>query len=90
VHGALNCLQSWLKLSSDPSATCRASPGQIYSTYPGLFSLLFSFLSLPHWEEEPLTAERLGELATEMLVDALGPGAEGRAPGLTSNGRHMQ
>ncbi len=75
VHGALHCLQCWLKLDPQGMSSCRVSPGQLYSSQPSLLSVLFSLIGAE--AAEAVTAERLEAMATEVLADLLGPGALG-------------
>jgi hypothetical protein len=82
VHGALLCLQAWVKLPLDPALwnNCRATPGQMYAAQPRLFQLLFQVLALPGMVEEPYTCERLADIAAELLVDVLGSSVESENP----------
>ncbi|KAF8069517.1 IPO13 [Scenedesmus sp. PABB004] len=75
VHGALLCLQGWLRLSADPGATARLSPGQLAAAHPALLRCLFSLLGAT--ATEAVTAERIECLATELLCEVLGPGTYG-------------
>ncbi|KAF6265368.1 hypothetical protein COO60DRAFT_1689898 [Scenedesmus sp. NREL 46B-D3] len=78
VHGALLCLQGWLRMSADASSSCRMSPGQLAASHPALLSCLFSLLGATATER--VTAERIECLACEILCDVLGPGAYGDDP----------
>ncbi|KAF6233353.1 hypothetical protein COO60DRAFT_1653821 [Scenedesmus sp. NREL 46B-D3] len=78
VHGALLCLQGWLRMSADASSSCRMSPGQLAASHPALLSCLFSLLGAT--ATEAVTAERIECLACEILCDVLGPGAYGDDP----------
>ncbi|WIA30245.1 hypothetical protein OEZ86_000336 [Tetradesmus obliquus] len=75
VHGALLCLQGWLRMSADASSSCRMSPGQLAASHPTLLSCLFSLLGAT--AAEAVTAERIECLACEILCDVLGPGTYG-------------
>ncbi|WIA10180.1 hypothetical protein OEZ85_010384 [Tetradesmus obliquus] len=75
VHGALLCLQGWLRMSADASSSCRMSPGQLAASHPTLLSCLFSLLGAT--AAEAVTAERIEGLACEILCDVLGPGTYG-------------
>lgn len=75
VHGALLCLQAWLRLSSDVGSTCRMSPGQLAAAHPAILTCLFSLLGAS--ATEAVTAERIEGLACELLCDLLGPGTCG-------------
>lgn len=72
VHGALLCLQGWLRLSSDPSSSVRMSPGQLAVKHPQLLTCLFNLLGAT--ATEAVTAERIESLACEILCEVLGPG----------------
>eukprot|EP00878_Enallax_costatus_P045861 GHUV01055377.1.p1 GENE.GHUV01055377.1~~GHUV01055377.1.p1 ORF type:complete len:295 (+),score=103.90 GHUV01055377.1:1-885(+) len=76
AHGALLCLQGWLRLSSDPSSTVRMSPGQLAAQHPQLLTCLFSLLGAT--ATEAVTAERIETLACEILCELLGPGPVGQ------------
>eukprot|EP00879_Flechtneria_rotunda_P013989 GHRR01014615.1.p1 GENE.GHRR01014615.1~~GHRR01014615.1.p1 ORF type:complete len:901 (+),score=383.80 GHRR01014615.1:2232-4934(+) len=78
VHGALVCLQSWLRLSTDAGTTCRLSPGQLAAQHPAVLTCLFGLLGTS--ATEPVTAERIEGLACEMLCELLGPGTAGTTP----------
>jgi hypothetical protein len=75
VHGALLCLQGWLRMSADASSSCRMSPGQLAASHPALLSCLFSLLGAT--ATEAVTAERIECLACEILCEVLGPGTYG-------------
>jgi hypothetical protein len=75
VHGALLCLQGWLRMSADASSSCRMSPGQLAASHPTLLSCLFSLLGAT--ATEAVTAERIECLACEILCEVLGPGTYG-------------
>lgn len=76
VHGALLCLQGWLKLSGDASSTCRLSPGQLAASHPDLLNCLFGLVGAT--ATEPVTSERIESLACELLCELLGPGTYGK------------
>lgn len=78
AHGALLCLQGWLRLSSDSSSTVRMSPGQLAADHPQLLTCLFSLLGAT--ATEAVTAERFEGLACEILCEVLGPGPVGTDP----------